>query len=250
MSKSFWSLLILLPALALVSASCVRPRPSPTPMPTKTTLKPPAAATSEAPTVEPTATLEATSEPTAEPTPEVTPTVEPTEPATGQRSYQVRWGDTLSRIAQAHGTTVEAIMAANPSITDPARVNAGMVLVIPAQGSTPPATQPTAAPSGPTSYVVQWGDTLYRIALRFGTTEAAIMAANPSITDPTRIYAGMTLVIPGTGGATGARTHTVRYGETLSSIARQYGTTVLAIVQANNLPNSNTIYTGQVLVIP
>lgn len=244
MSKSSKPLLILVLVLVLASAGCVRPRPSPTPPPTKTSLQPPTAAT-EAPTA--TATEEVTPEPTEEPTAEPTATSESTTPVTGEGTYEVRWGDTLSRIAQAHGTTVDAIMAVNPSISDPTRIYAGMVLVIPGEGTTSPVSQPTAASSTATTYVVQWGDTLYRIAVRFGTTEQAIMDANPSVTDPTRIYAGMTLVIP---GAAGARTHVVAQGDTLSSIASQYGTTVLAIVQANNLPSSNTIYVGQVLVIP
>lgn len=44
--------------------------------------------------------------------------------------------------------------------------------------------------------------------------------------------------------------HIVRWGENLSSIARIYGTTVAAIVQANGIPNPNRIYAGQRLVIP
>lgn len=45
-------------------------------------------------------------------------------------------------------------------------------------------------------------------------------------------------------------THVVQPGETLSEIARMYGTTVEAIVQANNLDNPNAISEGQVLLIP
>jgi LysM repeat protein len=44
--------------------------------------------------------------------------------------------------------------------------------------------------------------------------------------------------------------HTVKQGETLSSIARRYGTTWQAIAQANNLQNPNQIYVGQKLKIP
>jgi LysM repeat protein len=44
--------------------------------------------------------------------------------------------------------------------------------------------------------------------------------------------------------------HTVRPGESVSSIAARYGTTVHAIVQANNLWNPNLIYVGQCLIIP
>ena len=47
-----------------------------------------------------------------------------------------------------------------------------------------------------------------------------------------------------------AQTHTVGRGETLSSIAARYGTTVQAIVQANGLANANYIYAGQRLIIP
>ncbi len=52
------------------------------------------------------------------------------------------------------------------------------------------------------------------------------------------------------GGSSGQATHTVRSGETLSGIAARYGVTTAAIVAANNLRNANTIYPGQVLVIP
>lgn len=45
-------------------------------------------------------------------------------------------------------------------------------------------------------------------------------------------------------------THVVQAGETLSEIARMYGTTVEAIVQANDLENANAIREGQVLLIP
>lgn len=45
-------------------------------------------------------------------------------------------------------------------------------------------------------------------------------------------------------------THVVQAGETLSEIARMYGTTVEAIVQANDLKNANAIRQGQVLLIP
>lgn len=55
---------------------------------------------------------------------------------------------------------------------------------------------------------------------------------------------------PGTGAPTAGRTHVVQAGDTLFAIARQYGTTVEALVEANNLGNSRIIVVGQVLVIP
>jgi LysM repeat protein len=48
----------------------------------------------------------------------------------------------------------------------------------------------------------------------------------------------------------GSVTHIVRWGESLSSIAARYGTTVYAIVQANRIANPDRIYAGQRLYIP
>ncbi len=254
MRKSFLPslILVLLLALVLSLAGCVKPRPSPTPLPTKLSLLPTPVSTGAAQataTPAATATPEPTLEPTAAPTPSetLTPTVEPTVAGGGESTYEVRWGDTLSRIARQYGTTVEAIVARNPSITDPSRVVAGTVLVIPATGTTPPSGGTVTTP---TTYMVQPGDTLSAIAQRFGTTVAALLAANPTLTNENRVYAGQTLVIPGATASGATRTHVVRPGDTVTSLARQYGTTVMAIVQRNNLPNANAIFVGQVLIIP
>jgi len=50
--------------------------------------------------------------------------------------------------------------------------------------------------------------------------------------------------------AEGELYHTVKWGETLSSIARMYGVTVQALVEANQLSSANVIYEGQRLRIP
>jgi putative chitinase len=115
-----------------------------------------------------------------------------------------------------------------------------------------PQPPPTTTPN---VYVVKPGDTLSAIARRFGTTVWAIARAN-NIVNPHLIYVGQRLVIPGGGPppppppppCTG--THVVRYGETLTSIARRYGTTVWALAQLNHLANPNLIFAGQVLRVP
>ena len=58
-----------------------------------------------------------------------------------------------------------------------------------------------AAPLASTVYTVRAGDTLAKIAARFGVSVAAIMAANPQITNPDRIYIGQRITIPGPGGS-------------------------------------------------
>jgi LysM repeat protein len=114
-----------------------------------------------------------------------------------------------------------------------------------------------------TTYTVQRGDNLYRIAIRFNTSVAAIVAAN-NIVNPSRIYAGQVLIIPGDGGSApapapsstpqaepgGMLTYVVQRGDRLSSIAVRFGTTVSAIVAANGIANPNLIYAGQELKIP
>jgi LysM repeat protein len=114
-----------------------------------------------------------------------------------------------------------------------------------------------------TTYVIQPGDTLGSIAARFNTTVAAIAAAN-NIVNPNWIFAGDTLIIPGDGPpptdpqppptdpqppAAGG-TYTVQPGDTLSTIAVRFNTTVAAIAQLNGIANPNYIYAGQVLTIP
>ena len=110
------------------------------------------------------------------------------------------------------------------------------------------------------SYRVKFGDTLSRIAAQFGVSVQSIVSAN-NINNPDLIYADQILEIPdGSTAPTPAPqpppqstppptsgTYTVQTGDTLSSIARRFGTTVAAIAQANNIVNVNYIYVGQVL---
>ncbi len=127
------------------------------------------------------------------------------------------------------------------------------------------------------THVVQPGETLYRIALRYGVTVGALAAYN-GLSDPTRIRPGQVLNIPPTGardrgkpapkppksaktpsaqpatqGTVVIRKVTYRYvvsrGDTLFLIARRFGLTVTVLKQANGL-TSDLILPGQRLVIP
>jgi len=124
----------------------------------------------------------------------------------------------------------------------------GMVLVLILALAAPAFAQ------GPIVHVVQPGQNLFRIALRYGVTVDALAAAN-GLSNASRIYAGQRLVIPTGGNTTNPPTsssgvHIVRRGENLFRIALRYGTTAQALAAANGVANPNHVYVGQQLVIP
>ena len=105
-------------------------------------------------------------------------------------------------------------------------------------------------PSGVCWYTVRAGDTLAGIAQRYGTTVAWLTQTN-NLANPNLIYVGQKLRVPcAPTDPPQVRIHVVRRGETLSTIAAKYGTTVSAIARANGITNPNLIYVGQKLRIP
>jgi LysM repeat protein len=147
----------------------------------------------------PTPTVTLTPTPSRTPTPSATPTASPV-PATstlsGPITYIVQQGDLLGNIAKKYGVTIAAIMAANPSLTDPSQIFVGQRLVIPPPGSEPsPTALPTGLKPGSTiSYLVQPGDSLQTIAAKFNSTAEDIQKLN-NITDPNKIYPGLYLKV-------------------------------------------------------
>ncbi|MBN1937524.1 MAG: LysM peptidoglycan-binding domain-containing protein [Anaerolineae bacterium] len=116
------------------------------------------------------------------------PTATPAPGGTLPIVYVVQRGDTLYSIARRYGTTVQAIATLN-NIVNPARIYAGQRLTIYAGSAPVPTPTPTRV------HVVQYGETLFSIARRYGTTVWTIAMAN-NIYNPNFIYAGQRLVIP------------------------------------------------------
>ncbi len=135
----------------------------------------------------------------------------------------------------------------------------------PAPTSTPAPTNTPAPSSTQQTYVVQAGDNLFRIAIRFRTTVQALAAEN-GIANSRLIYVGQNLRIPASAGtqpapstavpatatpAPAGGTYTVQRGDSLGRIAARNNTTVAAILAVNpNITNPNIVYVGQVINLP
>jgi LysM repeat protein len=139
------------------------------------------------------------------------------------------------------------------------------------------------------SYIIESGDTVFGIALSFDTTVAELQEINPELEgdnpviqpgqivilpecnnipgeeteEPeiieatgtsTRVPSVIEPVVPGTTATSaaggGTETYIVQRGDTLFIIAQRYGTTVAALVNANNLSNPDRLSVGQQLIIP
>jgi LysM repeat protein len=111
--------------------------------------------------------------------------------ATAQDTYVVSQGDTLGMIAKRFGISVDELQELN-EIDDPNQISVGQVLRLP--GAASESSESSTADEERT-YVVQQGDTLFKVALRFGITLEALETAN-GITDPNKVYPGQVLKIP------------------------------------------------------
>lgn len=121
----------------------------------------------------------------------------PPKPFPKDRFVIVQKGDTLFKIAQREGVSLEALIAANPQIKDPNLIFPGQKVFIPAKPHPHPHPKPHPKPEPTTRvYIVQQGDTLFKIAQRFGVSLDALIRANPQIKDPNLIFPGQKILIP------------------------------------------------------
>jgi LysM repeat protein len=184
-------------------------------------------------------------------------------PAAAGDELIVRRGDTLWDLALRHGVTVADLVAWN-RIENPSVIHVGQRIVLepPAPMATAPAPPPPA--STPLVHVARAGDTLWDIAVRYGTTVEALASAN-GLANPSFIRVGQAIAIPQAAASnppstpavpapplapTPAVVHVVQRGETLWAISARYGVSIASIVQANGLANASFIRTGQSLTIP
>lgn len=171
--------------------------------------------------------------PTPDPEPEDKETIE----------YIVKRGDTLSQIAYTYGTTVQELVRLN-NIANPNLIYVGQKLIIQIGKEDE---------QNEIVYTVKRGDTLSQIALDYGTTVSRLVQIN-NIANPNLIYVGQkikirTNVVEGDIHECGHIIYRIKWGDTLTSIARRYHVSIQSIVEQNNIANPNLIYAGSLLRI-
>lgn len=207
---------------------------------------------------------------------------------TQEVTHIVQPGENLFRIALRYGIDLQELASAN-NLQDVRSIYSGQELVIPGlalpatEGETleESVVENPLVAAAPINHVVQRGEILSQIAGQYGVTVEAVMQAN-GISNPNRIIVGEELqiwaspefleqqeivdetlaeieaneeAVTETNTTDNATTETreeyvVQAGEYLSSIARKFGVSWVALAEINNITDPNTVFAGMTLIIP
>jgi len=203
----------------------------------------------------------------------------PVAAAPAARTYVVKKGETLLKIAKAEHVKLSELASAN-KLTKTAALKIGQKLTIPAKAEAPvtavataPTAPVTAAPAvGGNSYTVKSGDSLWKIAKANNVSVSALKQANNLTSDALKVNQKLTIpasatsatastvapaapatpaeVQPGLHADNAATTHIVDIGESLGSIAKKYNVSVADLMKANNISDGKRVSVSQKLVIP
>ena len=196
--------------------------------------------------------------------PDVTPTPSSSQVvADGTSNMATTAFSDVALTAQASPLETPTLESSTPIPTaEPTAVPPTPAITVPAAATTQPTTGPTTSAvvpttqpvaSGPQSYIVQPGDTLYSIARRYGMGFEDLAAHN-GIINPNQIQIGQVISIP--SGAptdpvqTGEVLYTVRVGDNLFRIALRYNVSYIYLASYNGISNPHLIRVGQVIHIP
>lgn len=183
-------------------------------------------------------------------------------------TYQVKSGDTLSRIASANHTSVNDLKNIN-HISNINFIYPGQILQLSAASSSshksaPTSTQSTSGPKK--TYTVKAGDTASAVASKNGISLAQLKSYN-HIANINLIYVGQVLVVgagntpsqpsqaaskPATSNqapASNTGTYRVVSGDTMSAIASRHGMSLSALLNMNHMQASQIIYVGQTIKV-
>lgn len=185
--------------------------------------------------------------------------------------YTVKRGDTLEKIARAHGTDITSLLKLNRiKLSDPLYI--GRPLKIPIQTTDVSGKQENVKEGVQRSkrftsprkevvlYTVKKGDTLEKIAKQNGVTPEALIRLN-TLKKRNILYVGQTLKIPTTGvkekegevqvgSNTRTKTYVVRKGDTLDKIAQRFGSSVSELCRLNHMKRNDVLYVNRRLKLP
>jgi LysM repeat protein len=122
----------------------------------------------------------------------------PVSPSTSQtpKTHTILPGDTFESVAIKYGVTVRELVSANPQLLKKGELlTIPVAVAIPTESGTSPTSGTTPPPASQRIHIVRSGDSLYAIAIKYGTTVAAIASAN-NISNPNQINIGQVLKIP------------------------------------------------------
>jgi membrane-bound lytic murein transglycosylase D len=169
--------------------------------------------------------------------------------------HKVRRGETLSVIARRYGSSVGSIMAMN-GLKRSRYIKAGWTLKIPTRRAYASVEKTSPTPPAVTTeekfleYVVRKGDSLWKIAKRFGTTTKAIQSLNQI--NNTHLEIGQVLVISKDLAATekiDTKKYRVLKGESPYLIAQKHQMNLSEFLRLNRLTPRSTIFPGQILLV-
>ncbi len=191
--------------------------------------------------------------------------------------YVVQRGDTVAKLAERFGSSVEAIIIAN-QLNANAYIVEAHTLIIPVPTPPEPTEAPTEAPiivepaptevpaqaaePTPIVYIVRYGDSLSSIAARFGLRTVDLARYN-DIVNPNLVYYGQILHIPVGGVPTPVpptpvpptspppqQLYRVMPGDNLYRISIRFNVSLSDLIEVNGIADPTRIYVGQILIIP
>ena len=192
--------------------------------------------------------------------------------------HVVKNNDTLWKLSQAYGVSVQNLIDANPGI-DANKLQIGTSLCIPAVLI--PSTSHHTCPGSAISYIVQAGDTLWKLSQLYGISVQSIIDLNLGI-DPQNLQIGSAICIPTAPTVStvppvlapptpkaplsktvplpkmnlpitcpkGAFSHTIQAGDTFWKLSQLYGISVQSIIDLNPSINPQNLQIGSTICIP
>lgn len=152
----------------------------------------------------------------------------------------VEAGDTIYGIANRYNLSVVELLAANPGV-DPDMLFIGQKICLPKKVSEECPGQ---------FYMIKAGDTIYRLARRYGFSVDEILKANPGL-DPDRLFIGQKICLPKKViEECPGQLYTIKAGDNFYKLAQKFEVSVDAIQAANPGVNPNALQIGQKVCVP